>query len=239
MNGAIISCLLPCNLLLLSLKIGHFEYYCVITPEIRFSSFPRVCCYLLRDAVVHLCTKSSKHFFFLQRLHYLSCVVMKVSIPLCHWSASDLAEIALRYLEPKQTTVLLFATWLRAGAFLQQESRLPITIPFSYSSGCIGTCRSFRSANLQFARAFSEQIFLVQGMRIALWFPKNLQWPFWVSILPGIFFLSLFLCDWIQIHLLLFPSSIPCPGWTWAVYVCKSVCDRGSHRLSSPFSLSG
>lgn len=28
---------------------------------------------------------------------------MEISIPLCHWSASDLTGIAFRYLEPKQT----------------------------------------------------------------------------------------------------------------------------------------
>lgn len=42
---------MPCNFFFL-LKTGQFEYYSLITLEIRFSSFLRVCCCcLLRDTI--------------------------------------------------------------------------------------------------------------------------------------------------------------------------------------------
>ena len=73
---------IPCNFFLL--KTGQFEYYSLMTLEIRFSSFLRVCCCcLLRDTIAYLFSDFSK-LFFLQRLHSLPCVIMQVSIPLFH-----------------------------------------------------------------------------------------------------------------------------------------------------------
>lgn len=81
-------------MLLLLLKTGPFEYYSVVTLEIRFSPVPTVCCYwLLKTAVVHLFSDFSK--LRLQRLYSLLFVATEVSVLLSHWSASELTIISL------------------------------------------------------------------------------------------------------------------------------------------------
>ena len=69
---AIISCFFVCLVIFLLLKTGQFEYYSLITLEIRFSSFLRVCCCLLRDTIAYLFTEFFKLFFFSAKTAFLA-----------------------------------------------------------------------------------------------------------------------------------------------------------------------
>lgn len=81
---AIISCFFVCLVIFFLLKTGQFEYYSLITLEIRFSSFLRVCCCCLLGIQLPTYVLTFSNFFFLQRLHSLPCVIVEVSITLFH-----------------------------------------------------------------------------------------------------------------------------------------------------------
>ena len=92
-ESAILSCFFVC-LKGFFLRTGLIEYYNVVTLEIRFFLFPRVCCcWLLRAVVVRLFSDFSK--LFLQRLYSLPCMATAVSASFSSQSASNLTEITL------------------------------------------------------------------------------------------------------------------------------------------------
>lgn len=74
--------LVPLYALKFFVETGHFEYYSVVTLEIRFFPSPRVCCWLLRAEVVHLFSNLLK--LVLLRLYSLLYMVTDVSITLSH-----------------------------------------------------------------------------------------------------------------------------------------------------------
>lgn len=107
---------------------------------------------------------------------------MEISIPLCHWSASDLTEIAFRYLEPKQTNYYpglcnlaqswgalsseLRATWLRASTLIQAAHSSALVF-FSYSPDFMEPSDSPEVQAYNLLRLFLS-MHLVQGMCVAL-----------------------------------------------------------------------
>lgn len=105
-----------------------FEYYNVVTLEIRFSPFHRVCCFFkkLQSVVVLLCGDFSQPPLptTAQRLYSLFCGLL-ISLFHSFCPANVLTEISLiARVNTTMKTNLLFAGGLCAGTLLQHLARL-------------------------------------------------------------------------------------------------------------------
>lgn len=74
------------------LKTRHFQYYNMVTLEIRFSLLPSdFCCWLLRFALICFVLSDFAHYF--HEVFSFFCVVTKVSIAVSEQLPSDFTEM--------------------------------------------------------------------------------------------------------------------------------------------------
>ena len=96
---------------------------------------------------------------------------MEISVPLCHWSASDLTEIAFKYLEPKQTNYYpglckLAQSWGIPSTLIQAAHNSALVV-FSYSPDFMEPADPPEVQAYNLFRLFLS-MHLVQGMCVAL-----------------------------------------------------------------------